>query len=304
MPWELWTVKGHAEVLHRQGFWDSRTSLPNLRNLNSWELTELGVWASGAPRQGLPHLPDHRYALKIVWNTCQIIMTMIIMIARRARRSPPAGLFEDYAPYVLRLIIFAPSMLRLVLAPLVFRVRGCSGFDSRSEQLESRGSSSKCSIHNYKITPCTQICDFVLTTIKRRLFKVLTRTLSVHGASSQTGGVRECSWDTPLAENIMHRLLGSPLYSRFNVGYTLTHHLQHVSSSSLRFQSPKPTLRRGCKGYATIILCKIVSAYRIMANCLHYISLLPDRHWRAAQPQGRPHEVRSPRSAHLVFTMK
>ena len=33
-----------------------------------------------------------------------------------------------------------------------------------------------------------------------------------------------------------------------------------VCSSPLRLQSPKPTLRRGYKGYATLILCRIVSA--------------------------------------------
>ena len=56
--------------------------------------------------------------------------------------------------------------------------------------------------------------------------------------------------------------MGPPLYPHFNVGHTLTRHLQHVSSSSLRLSSQTPTLRRGCKGYATIILCKIVSACR------------------------------------------
>ena len=37
-----------------------------------------------------------------------------------------------------------------------------------------------------------------------------------------------------LGGNILHRLLGSPVYPHFNVGYALTHHLQHVNSSSLR----------------------------------------------------------------------
>ena len=65
------------------------------------------------------------------------------------------------------------------------------------------------------------------------------------------------------AETILHRLSGTPLYPHFNVGYARTRHLQHVCSSPLRLQSPKPTLRRGYKGYATLILCRIVSAYGI-----------------------------------------
>ena len=59
----------------------------------------------------------------------------------------------------------------------------------------------------------------------------------------------------------MHRLLGPHLYPHFDVGCALTHHDQHVSSSPLRLQSPKPTLRRGCKGYATLILYRILAAY-------------------------------------------
>jgi hypothetical protein len=58
------------------------------------------------------------------------------------------------------------------------------------------------------------------------------------------------------------------LHPRFIVGRTLTHHLQHVSSSSLRLYSPRLTLRRECKGYAWLILCKRYSAYSKELACI------------------------------------
>ena len=60
---------------------------------------------------------------------------------------------------------------------------------------------------------------------------------------------------------IQHRLSSAPLYPHFDVGCALTHHDQDVSSSPLRLQSPKPTLRQGCEGYAMLILCRILAAY-------------------------------------------
>ena len=47
---------------------------------------------------------------------------------------------------------------------------------------------------------------------------------------------------------LLHTLSSTPLYPHFNVGCALTHNLQHVSSSPLRLQSSKPTLRWGYKG--------------------------------------------------------
>ena len=46
-------------------------------------------------------------------------------------------------------------------------------------------------------------------------------------------------------------------------------HRSDTPSSTCKFitppvQSPNPTLRRGCKGYAILNLCRILSAYRIL----------------------------------------
>ena len=55
----------------------------------------------------------------------------------------------------------------------------------------------------------------------------------------------------------MHRLSGTPLYPHFNVGYA-------------------QTLRRGYKGYATLILCRIVSTYGIKVLAMVTITNIND----------------------------
>ena len=45
--------------------------------------------------------------------------------------------------------------------------------------------------------------------------------------------------EIPQAEHVLHIWSDAPLYPHFNVGYALTHHLQHVSSSPLRLLKPR-----------------------------------------------------------------
>ena len=103
------------------------------------------------------------------------------------------------------------------------------------------------------------VCNTLVTSNKcpNRLSLLFCTTLAVFVLSITYTSVN----DIRQAETILHRLSGTSMYPHFDVGYAQTHHLQHVCSSPLRLQSPKPTLRRGYKGYATLILCRVVSAY-------------------------------------------